>query len=183
MPSIKVEEVLLRHGAVANAAAVGLSHQRWGEAVTAFVTLKPGAAVEPGELDAHCRAHLGGFEVPKDIVVLDLLPMTSTGKIQKFELRQRYRHTTRAAPPDAGGVDHHLAPPWRRLAGRGRVFDSPGKWRMRPIQPADTRHGGPAPLHCQRSPPPDPAPPDAATASRAGGRSQRRPVSAGAPAA
>lgn len=91
VPSIKVEEVLLRHGAVANAAAVGLSHQRWGEAVTAFVTLKPGAAVEPGELDAHCRAHLGGFEVPKDIVVLDLLPMTSTGKIQKFELRQRYQ--------------------------------------------------------------------------------------------
>ncbi|KJK22981.1 AMP-dependent synthetase [Burkholderiaceae bacterium 16] len=100
VPSIKVEEVLLRHAAVANAAVVGLPHARWGEAVTAFVTLKPGAAVEQEELGAHCKAHLGGFEVPKDVVLLAALPATSTGKIQKFELRQRYRehYDTAGAP-------------------------------------------------------------------------------------
>ncbi|MGO4330213.1 class I adenylate-forming enzyme family protein [Cupriavidus sp. 2TAF22] len=100
VPSIKVEEVLLRHAAVANAAVVGLPHARWGEAVTAFVTLKPGAAIAESELDAHCRAHLGGFEVPKAVLLLAALPATSTGKIQKFELRQRYREHY----DEAGGV-------------------------------------------------------------------------------
>jgi len=91
VPSIKVEEVVLRHPAVANVAVVGLPHARWGEAITAFVTPKPGARVSADELLAHCKAHLGGFEVPKDIVFLEALPMTSTGKIQKFELRQAHQ--------------------------------------------------------------------------------------------
>lgn len=90
VPSIKVEEVLLRHPAVLNAAAVGLPHERWGEAITAFVTLKPGMRVDPEEIVAHCKAHLGGFEVPKGVLVLDALPLTSTGKVQKFELRKAH---------------------------------------------------------------------------------------------
>ena len=88
VPSIKVEEVLLRHPAVLNAAVVGLPHDRWGEAITAFVTLRLDAQLSEVELIAHCKEHLGGFEVPKDIVFLAALPMTSTGKIQKFELRK-----------------------------------------------------------------------------------------------
>jgi long-chain acyl-CoA synthetase len=88
VPSIKVEEVLLRHPAVQNAAVVGLPHERWIEAIAAFVVLKPGAQATPAELIAHCKQHLGGFEVPKDVLLLDALPMTSTGKIQKFELRR-----------------------------------------------------------------------------------------------
>ena len=88
VPSIKVEEVLLRHPAVQNAAVVGLPHERWIEAIAAFVVLKPGAQVTAAELIAHCKQHLGGFEVPKDVLLLDALPMTSTGKIQKFELRR-----------------------------------------------------------------------------------------------
>lgn len=88
VPSIKVEEVLLRHPEVLNAAAVGLPHERWGEAITAFVTLKPGAQSTPDAIIEHCKEHLGGFEVPKDVVLLEALPMTSTGKVQKFELRK-----------------------------------------------------------------------------------------------
>ncbi len=93
VPSLKVEEVLLRHPAVLNAAVVGLPHEHWGEAITAFVTRRPDAAAEltPADLAAHCREHLGGFEVPKEIVFLPALPMTSTGKIQKFELRQAHQ--------------------------------------------------------------------------------------------
>lgn len=80
--------MLLRHPAVQNAAVVGLPHERWIEAIAAFVVLKPGAQVTAAELIAHCKQHLGGFEVPKDVLLLDALPMTSTGKIQKFELRR-----------------------------------------------------------------------------------------------
>jgi long-chain acyl-CoA synthetase len=92
VPSVKVEAVLLRHPAVANAAAVGLPHPRWIEAVTAFVVLKPGAQADAGTLIAHCKAHLGGFEVPKAIRIVDALPMTSTGKIQKHPLRDSYQN-------------------------------------------------------------------------------------------
>ncbi|MGJ7611877.1 MULTISPECIES: class I adenylate-forming enzyme family protein [unclassified Variovorax] len=93
VPSIKVEEVLLRHPAVMNAAVVGLPHAHWGEAITAFVTRHPDAPADFDEaaLTAHCKAHLGGFEVPKEIVFLPALPMTSTGKIQKFELRKAHQ--------------------------------------------------------------------------------------------
>jgi long-chain acyl-CoA synthetase len=91
VPSIKVEATLLRHPAVANVAAVGLPHPRWIEAVTAFVVLKPGAQADEAELINHCKEHLGGFEVPKAIRIVDALPMTSTGKIQKHPLRDSYR--------------------------------------------------------------------------------------------
>ncbi|PZP93664.1 MAG: AMP-dependent synthetase [Variovorax paradoxus] len=91
VPSIKIEAVLLGHPAVTNAAAVGLPHRRWIEAVTAFVVLKPGAQVDEAGLILHCKEHLGGFEVPKAIAIVDALPMTSTGKIQKHPLRERYQ--------------------------------------------------------------------------------------------
>ena len=93
VPSLKVEEVLLRHAGVVNAAVVGLPHSRWSEAVTAFVLLKPGADIAVDDLNRHCRDHLGGFEVPKKIVVLETFPMTSTGKIQKALLRDAYQDT------------------------------------------------------------------------------------------
>jgi long-chain acyl-CoA synthetase len=93
VPSIKVEEVLLRHPGVMNAAVVGLPHEHWGEAITAFVTRRPDAPADFDEaaLTAHCKEHLGGFEVPKQIIFLAALPMTSTGKIQKFELRKAHQ--------------------------------------------------------------------------------------------
>jgi long-chain acyl-CoA synthetase len=90
VPSVKVEEILMRHAAVANAAVVGAPHPQWGEAVCAFVVLKPGAECDAAALQSHCRAHLAAFEVPKHIGLLDKMPTTSTGKIQKHILRSAH---------------------------------------------------------------------------------------------
>jgi long-chain acyl-CoA synthetase len=88
--SIKIEETLLAHPAVQNAAVVGLPHPQWGEAVSAFVKLKPGAQAEEAEILEHCREHLGGFQVPKLVRIVEGMPMTATGKLRKVELRQAY---------------------------------------------------------------------------------------------
>jgi fatty-acyl-CoA synthase len=86
--SLEVEEVLYRHPAVLAAAVVARPDARWGEAPCAFVEIKTAAAVSEAELIAHCRAHLAHFKVPR-WVVFGELPKTSTGKIQKFILRQQ----------------------------------------------------------------------------------------------
>lgn len=88
--SVKIEETLLAHPAVQNAAVVGLPHPQWGEAVSAFVKLKPGASATDMELLGFCRERLGGFQVPKFLRVLDEMPMTATGKLRKVELRQQF---------------------------------------------------------------------------------------------
>ena len=88
--SVKIEETLLAHPAVLNAAVVGLPHPQWGEAVSAFVKLKPGAQASEAEISEHCRKSLGGFQVPKLIRILEDMPMTATGKLRKVELRQAY---------------------------------------------------------------------------------------------
>jgi long-chain acyl-CoA synthetase len=89
--SIKVEETLLAHPAVLNAAAVGLPHPQWSEAVCAFVKLRPGSNADEALLVEHCRKTLGGFQIPKLIKILDDMPMTATGKLRKVELRQQFR--------------------------------------------------------------------------------------------
>ena len=86
--SIEVEDVLYRHPAVLAAAVVARPDPKWGETPCAFVEVKPGASVTPEDIVAHCKKHLAGFKVPR-AVVFGELPKTSTGKIQKFELRQR----------------------------------------------------------------------------------------------
>jgi long-chain acyl-CoA synthetase len=88
--SVRIEETLLAHPAVQNAAVVGLPHPQWGEAVSAFVKLKPGAHADEAELLAFCRGHLGGFQVPKLLRILDEMPMTATGKLRKVELRHKF---------------------------------------------------------------------------------------------
>lgn len=89
--SIKVEQILLMHEKVSNAVAVGLPHSRWGEAVTAFIVPKENTQITEGELLEHCKEHLGKFQVPKSIVLVDQLPMTTTGKIQKHLLRTKFQ--------------------------------------------------------------------------------------------
>jgi fatty-acyl-CoA synthase len=84
----QVEKVLIRHDAVLEVAVVAVPDERWGEVPKAFVTLKPGRSVEPAELQAFAREHLAAFKVPKHYAFGDL-PKTSTGKIQKFVLRDR----------------------------------------------------------------------------------------------
>ncbi len=88
--SVEVEGVLYRHPAVAAAAVVARPDPRWGEVPCAFVELRPGASATEEELIAFCRERLAGFKTPK-AVVFGEIPKTSTGKIQKFELRQRVR--------------------------------------------------------------------------------------------
>ncbi len=85
--SIEVEDVLYRHPAVLAAAVVAKPDARWGETPCAFVELKAGAQVTPEDIVAHCKGYLAGFKVPR-AVVFGELPKTSTGKIQKFELRK-----------------------------------------------------------------------------------------------
>ena len=88
--SIEVEDVLHRHPAVMLAAVVALPDERWGEVPCAMVELKPGAAATEQEILDYCRSALARFKVPKRIV-FGTLPKTSTGKIQKFLLRQEMR--------------------------------------------------------------------------------------------
>ena len=85
--SIEVEDVLYRHPDVLAAAVVAKPDAKWGETPCAFVELKAGAQTTPEDIVAHCKKHLAGFKVPR-AVVFGELPKTSTGKIQKFELRK-----------------------------------------------------------------------------------------------
>jgi long-chain acyl-CoA synthetase len=88
--SVKIEETLMAHPAVLSAAVVGLPHPQWGEAVSAFIKLKPGVQADEISIVEHCRKSLGGFQVPKLVKILDEMPMTATGKLRKVELRQQY---------------------------------------------------------------------------------------------
>ncbi|WP_018000194.1 acyl-CoA synthetase [Paracoccus sp. N5] len=88
--SIEVEDVLYKHPDVLEAAVVARPDETWGETPCAFVTLKPGRAVEAEALIAFCRQNMARYKVPKTVVFGDL-PKTSTGKIQKFVLRDRAR--------------------------------------------------------------------------------------------
>lgn len=85
--SIEVEEALYRHPAVAVAAVVAMPHARWGETPCAFVELADGRAADAEELRAWCRRHLAAYKVPGKFV-FTTVPRTSTGKIQKFALRE-----------------------------------------------------------------------------------------------
>jgi fatty-acyl-CoA synthase len=85
--SVEVEDVLMHHPAVSLCAVVAKPDEKWGEVPCAFVELKEGAEVTEEELIAHARAKLAGFKTPKRVVFTEL-PKTSTGKIQKFELRK-----------------------------------------------------------------------------------------------
>ena len=86
--SIEVEDVLYRHPAIIAAAVVAKPDPKWGETPCAFVELKPDAQVTADEIVAHCKQHLAGFKVPRNVVFGEV-PKTSTGKIQKFALRQQ----------------------------------------------------------------------------------------------
>jgi fatty-acyl-CoA synthase len=84
--SIEVEDALYKHPAVQAAAVVAKPDDKWGETPCAFVELKPGASASPDDLVAWCRKHLASYKCPRYVVFAEL-PKTSTGKIQKFKLR------------------------------------------------------------------------------------------------
>ena len=84
--SIEVEDALYKHPAVQAVAVVAKPDEKWGETPCAFVELKPGSNASAEELIDWCRARLARFKLPKHVVFTEL-PKTSTGKIQKFKLR------------------------------------------------------------------------------------------------
>ena len=88
--SVEVEDVLYRHPSVLVAAVVAKPDAKWGEVPCAFVELRDGAAPAEADIIDFCRQHMARFKVPKQ-VVFGVLPKTSTGKIQKFVLREQMR--------------------------------------------------------------------------------------------
>jgi fatty-acyl-CoA synthase len=91
--TIEVEDVLYRHPAVLEAAVVAKPDERWGETPCAFVTLREGAAADAADIIAYCRNHMARYKAPRT-VVFGPLPKTSTGKIQKFVLRERAKEAS-----------------------------------------------------------------------------------------
>jgi acyl-CoA synthetase (AMP-forming)/AMP-acid ligase II len=88
--SLRVEAVLHQHPDVEKAAVVGLTHEKWGEAVTAFVIPTDGAELDVAAVTAFCRERLAGFESPKRVVVVQELPVTVGGKVLKHKLRAEH---------------------------------------------------------------------------------------------
>ena len=86
--SLEVEDALYRHSAVMACAVVAKQDEKWGETPVAYVELKEGASVSAADLLAHCKSLLASYKVPRDFR-FEAIPKTSTGKIQKFELRKR----------------------------------------------------------------------------------------------
>jgi fatty-acyl-CoA synthase len=98
--SLEVEDVLYRHPAVRTAAVVAQPDLKWGETPCAFVELHPGAEAGAAELLAHCRQHLAHFKAPRTILI-GPISKTSTGKVQKFLLREQAREMAGIAPEKA----------------------------------------------------------------------------------
>jgi fatty-acyl-CoA synthase len=88
--SIEVEDALYRHPSVMACAVVAKPDSKWGEVPVAFVELKPQSAVTEADLISHCKTLLASYKAPKEIR-FELIPKTSTGKIQKFQLREKLK--------------------------------------------------------------------------------------------
>jgi len=87
---VEVERVLFEHPKIVEAAVVGIPHEKWGEAVHAFIVLKPGETLTAEELSEHCRKHLAGYKIPRSFDVVPELPRNAAGKVLRRELRRKY---------------------------------------------------------------------------------------------
>jgi acyl-CoA synthetase (AMP-forming)/AMP-acid ligase II len=92
--TIEVEQAMLSHPDVLEVAVIGIPDEEWGEVPKAFVVLRQGEQVEEDELIKHVKTKIARYKAPKAVEVVDELPKTSTGKVQKFELREKERAST-----------------------------------------------------------------------------------------
>jgi fatty-acyl-CoA synthase len=99
--SIEVEDVLYRHPDVLAAAVVAKPDAKWGETPCAFIEVKANSRLTASDILDHCRKHLAGFKVPRTVIFAEL-PKTSTGKIQKFELRKKAGSTEAITAAETG---------------------------------------------------------------------------------
>jgi long-chain acyl-CoA synthetase len=88
--SVEVEDTLMGHPDILEAAVIGVPHEEWGETILAVVALKPNAAKDEAALREFCKQRIAGYKVPKKIEFVDALPKTGAGKILKKELREKY---------------------------------------------------------------------------------------------
>ncbi|WP_201534599.1 AMP-binding protein [Psychrobacter ciconiae] len=95
--SIEIENVLYKLAAIESCAVVAAPDDKWGEIPIAFIEIYDGSSLTRDDVISHCRAHLAGFKVPKHIIFTQI-PKTSTGKVQKFELRQAAKSLAHEAP-------------------------------------------------------------------------------------
>ena len=102
--TIEVEQALMSHPCVLEAAVIGVPDDKWGERPKAFVVLRPGTSTTTADLTAHVRTKIAGYKAPRDIDITVKLPKTSTGKIQKYMLREKEwsGHAHRVNPPGHG---------------------------------------------------------------------------------
>ncbi|MFC5747927.1 class I adenylate-forming enzyme family protein [Actinomadura rugatobispora] len=107
----EVEEALLAHDAVADAAVVGLPDERLGEKVAAFVRLVPGAAAGPGELEFFARSRLAAFKVPRVWDFVEGFPLTASGKIRKHVLREGLLNRSEEVRGQVGDLGQQSGPP------------------------------------------------------------------------
>ncbi|MFV0306597.1 MAG: class I adenylate-forming enzyme family protein [Desertimonas sp.] len=87
---VEVENVIAARPEIADVAVVGVPDDRWGERVVAAVTLAAGTELDDTDLEAHCRAHLAGYKVPRDIKVVEAIPRNAAGKVVRREVRERW---------------------------------------------------------------------------------------------
>jgi fatty-acyl-CoA synthase len=87
----EVEALLATHDAIASVAVIGRAHERLGEVPIAVVVPRAGRSLDAQEIAEFCRGRIASFKVPRDVVLIDALPMTSSGKVQKHVLRERFR--------------------------------------------------------------------------------------------
>jgi len=93
----EIEEILLRHEGVAEAAVVGIPDPRWGESLAAVIVARAGGQVTADELIAHCRQYLGGYKIPRHITFVADLPRNPSGKVMKRTIREQLRQAAGGA--------------------------------------------------------------------------------------
>jgi fatty-acyl-CoA synthase len=98
---MEVEGYLLGHPGIAQVAVVGLPDERLHEVGVAYVVPKPGARLAPHDVIAYCRGKIAGFKVPRHVLLVEELPMTSSGKVQKAKLREAAKRQLAGGPPQA----------------------------------------------------------------------------------